>query len=150
MLARIKNRGHFNIEVEAYKTLPLFDETKTYDITIKEKKNRRSIDQNKLLWKLIGELAKTQDTTDWEMYLNIMKDCNISPEYILALPKAEKTLKEVYRVVIPLDETREVNGKTLTIFKCQIGSSKLDKEQFTQVIEYTIRLATGLGIEIKE
>lgn len=119
---------------------------KDYSIDIKPYKSSRSLEQNALLWLLIGKIAKTQNKTEWEIYLDIMENCKVSPEYILALPQTEKSLKDAYRVVIPLDETRDVNGKTLTVYKCQIGSSKLNKEQFKEVLEYTFFICSEFGI----
>ena len=125
------------------------DLEKVYDIEIKEHKSKRSLDQNKLLWQLIGLIAKNQNKSDWDIYLDLMQNCNIQPEYILALPETIKSLKSVYRVVIPLDETREVNGKILTIFKCQVGSSKLNTKEFKELLDYTIRLCGELDIDIE-
>ena len=128
--------------------IPELDLGKMYDIEIKEHKSKRSINQNALLWKLIGLIAKNQDKTDWDIYLDLMQNCNIQPEYILALPETIKSLKNAYRVVIPLDETREVNGKILTIFKCQIGSSKLNTKEFKELLDYTIKVCSELNIEM--
>lgn len=126
------------------------DLTKVYDIKIKEHKDIRSLDQNALLWKLIGMIAKNQGKNDWDMYLDIMRNCNIAPEYVLGLPKAIKTLNRAYRVVIPLDETREVNNKVLTIYKCQLGSSKLDTAEFKELLDYTIMICSELNIDIDD
>lgn len=143
---KMKKTSKHQLTVDFFTDLPSFDESKVYTFDIKERKNKRSSNQNKMFWELIGRIAKTQDKTDWEMYLDIMQNINIAPEYILALPQSEKSLKKVYRVVIPLDETREVKGKNLTIFKCQVGSSKLDKLQFAELLNYTIRLADSIGV----
>lgn len=119
---------------------------KDYSVEIKPYKDNRSLEQNALLWLLIGKLAKIQNKTEWEIYLDIMENCKVSPEYILALPQTEKMLKNSFRVVIPLDETREVNGKTLIVYKCQVGSSKLNKEQFKELLEYTLLICSEFGI----
>lgn len=121
---------------------------KKYTIDFKEYKSKRSIEANRLMWLLIHEIAKITDNDEWDIYISMLEACNIEAEFILALPEAEKSLKQVYRVVKVMDETREVNGKTLTIFKCYLGSSKFSVDMMNKFIDFLIRKCAEYGIDI--
>lgn len=137
------------LEFEFYGLAEAIDLTKKYVIEIKEYKAKRSNDQNALAWLHIERLAKETGNDKWEIYKQALKEADVSAEYIIALPETEKSLREVYRVVEVLDETREVKGKQLTIFKCYIGSSKLNTKEFTKFVEYINRKCAENGIIIE-
>lgn len=123
---------------------------KDYTLDIKPYKSSRSLEQNALAWLLISKLAEKTANDKWSIYCAALEQCNQEAEFILALPQTEKSLKQSYRVVIPLDETREVNGKTLTIFKCYLGSSKFNSQQMKNFIDYLIQVCSEEGIYIGE
>lgn len=125
------------------------DLNKRYTIEIKPYKSKRSLEQNKTAWLMIEKISEVTQNNKWVIYREALKNANQEPEFILALPDAEKSLKQVYRVVEALDETREINGKSLTIFKCWIGSSKLDTLHFSKFIDYLMRLCSEYGIYIE-
>lgn len=125
------------------------DLDKVYTIEIKPYKSKRSLDQNRTAWLIIEKIAEETQNDKWSIYCEALKQANQEPEFILALPDAEKSLKQVYRVVEVLDETREINGKVLTIFKCWLGSSKLDTLHFSRFIDYLMKLSAEYGIYIQ-
>lgn len=143
-----QEQGIIILSYEGFLTSTL-DLNKKYDIQVEEHGKQRTKDQNALLWKLIDELAKKTKNDKWAIYVEALKQANIKGEYILALPAAKQSLEQVYRVVEALDETREVNGKQLTIFKCYIGSSKLNTKEFSQFTEYILRLCAENGILVE-
>ncbi len=121
---------------------------KFYNLTLKQYKNSRSLEQNAAAWLCIDKLSRETGNDKWQIYCDALRSANQEAEYILALPKAEQSLKKVYRVVEMLDETREINGKKLTIFKCYLGSSKLNTSQFANFIDYLLRLCAENNIVI--
>lgn len=138
------------------KTLALIalDEIKQHqsklDIEVKKYKSRRSIEQNKALWFLLGKLASAMSgsknkTSTEEAYCIMLEEANVAYDYILALPEAESELKKVFRVVRKIDE-REVNGKQLNMYQYFLGSSKYDTKQMYDLITNTLSKLDELGV----
>ena len=124
------------------------DLNKLYQVEIKEYKSKRSIEQNAMAWLIISKIAEVTQNDKWQIYTEALRQAGQKAEYILALPQAEKQLKSVYRVVEVLDETREVNGVTLTIFKCYLGSSKFNSSEMAKFIDYLLQVASENNIII--
>lgn len=119
-------------------------------VDVKPYKSKRSLEQNRLLWELLGKLAeatsgeKNKETVD-EIYMSMIEEANITCEYLMALPSAEEFLKDSFRVVRKIGE-RTVNGKVLNMYKCFIGSSHFDTKEMTTLIETVLHRLSELGI----
>lgn len=119
-------------------------------IEIKPYKSQRSLEQNRLLWALLGKMAnalsgnKRKVSTE-ECYCVMLEEANVSYDYLLALPEAEPLLKKTFRVVRKIDE-RVVNGKTLNMYQYFIGSSKFNTQEMTELIEATLDKLAELGV----
>lgn len=94
---------------------------KKLEVEVKPYKSKRSLEQNKLLWALLGKMAfamsgnKRKVSTE-ECYCIMLEEANVAYDYLLALPSAEPMLRKTFRVIRKLDE-REVNGKTLNLYQ---------------------------------
>ena len=123
---------------------------KKLEVEVKPYKSKRSLEQNKLLWALLGKMAfamsgnKRKVSTE-ECYCIMLEEANVAYDYLLALPSAEPMLRKTFRVIRKLDE-REVNGKTLNLYQCFIGSSKYNTQEMTELIEATLDKLAELGI----
>lgn len=123
---------------------------KKLEVDVKPHKSQRSLEQNRLLWALLGKMAfamsgnKRKVTTE-ECYCIMLEEANVAYDYLLALPEAEPMLKKTFRVVRKIDE-REVNGKTLNMYQYFIGSSKFNTQEMTELIEATLDKLAELGI----
>lgn len=123
---------------------------KKLEIDMKVYKSQRSLEQNRLLWALLGKMAfamsgnKRKVSTE-ECYCIMLEEANVAYDYLLALPEAEPALKKTFRVVRKVDE-REVNGKTLNMYQYFIGSSKFNTQEMTELIEATLDKLAELGI----
>lgn len=131
-----------------------FDETKQSDkrleIEVKPYRSKRSLEQNRLLWVLLGKMAmamsgKKNKVSSEECYCIMLEEANVSYDYLLALPEAEPMLKKSFRVVRKVGE-RVVNGKTLNIYQYFIGSSKFDTQEMTELIESVLDKLAELGV----
>lgn len=131
-----------------------FNETKNTDkrleVEVKPYKSKRSIEQNKLLWVLLGKLAvamsgKKNKVSSEEAYCFILEEANVTCDYLLALPEAEPMLRKSFRVVRKIGE-REVNGKTLNMYQYFIGSSKYNTQEMTELIEAVLDKLADLGV----
>lgn len=135
-----------------------FDETKQTDkkleVEVKPFRSKRSLEQNKLLWVLLGKMAvamsgKKNKVSSEECYAIMLEEANVSYDYLLALPEAEPMLKKSFRVVRKVGE-RIVNGKTLNIYQYFIGSSKFDTQEMTELIESVLDKLAELGVNDSE
>lgn len=131
-----------------------FEESKNaemrLEVEVKPYRSRRSLEQNKLLWALLGKMAfamsgRKNKVSSEECYCIMLEEANVSYDYLLALPEAEPLLKKSFRVVRKVDE-REVNGKKLNMYQYFIGSSKYDVKEMTELIEATLDKLAELGV----
>lgn len=131
-----------------------FEETKKtegrLEIEVKPYKSRRSLEQNKLLWVLLGKMAeamsgKKNRVSSEECYCIMLEEANVAYDYLLALPEAEPMLRKSFRVVRKVGE-REVKGKTLNVYQYFIGSSKYNTQEMTDLIEAVLDKLAELGV----
>ncbi|MEG1662525.1 MAG: hypothetical protein RR338_00910 [Clostridia bacterium] len=130
-----------------------FEETKNVDkleIEVKQYKSKRSLEQNKLLWFLLGKMAvavsgKKDKVSSEECYCVMLEEANVAFDYLLALPEAEPILRKSFRVIQKVGE-REVKGKKLNLYRYFIGSSKYDTKEMTELIESVLDKLAELGV----
>lgn len=120
------------------------------EIDAKPYKSKRSLEQNKLLWSLLGKMAiamsgKKNKVSSEECYCLMLEEANVTCDYMLALPEAESMLKKSFRVIRKVGE-REVNGKTLNMYQYFIGSSKFNTKEMTELIESVLDKLAELGV----
>ncbi len=120
------------------------------EIEVKEYRSKRSLEQNRLLWSLLGKMAmamsgKKNKVSSEECYCLMLEEANVSYDYILALPEAELMLKKTFRVIRKVGE-REVNGKVLNMYQYFIGSSKFNTKEMIELIENVLDRLGELGV----
>lgn len=123
------------------------DLTKLYQIDIKEYKHKRSIEQNKKLWVLIHEIARTTHNDELEVYCSILEKANIKTDYIITAINMEETLKKSFRAV-KFIRMQEVNGKDCYVYKVYIGSSKMNSTEMSELLDITLNICGELGIDV--
>lgn len=111
----------------------------------------RTLNQNALLWALIGEIdAKTNGRRSEDgsttIYCQLIKMARIKPEYMLALEEALPSLKKAFRVVLERGK-RTLNGKEMTVYECYLGSSDFTTKEMSDLIETTLDYAEKTGID---
>lgn len=124
---------------------------KKIEISAKEYRSQRSIEQNKMMWALLGKLCeamtgyrKEEDMN--KLYCDTLTECNIKSEMILALNRSgERSLKENYRAVRKVGY-QTVDGFQCPLYQCFEGSSKFDTKEMTTMIEMILNNLAELGI----
>ena len=99
----------------------------TYSIKISKARDKRTEQQNKYMWALIGEIAKFT--------------------HLLVEPQAESMLRESFRA-IQLTRKIQVKDKIFNDYKCYYGSSKMDKKEMHDLIETLLDMASECGLDI--
>ena len=121
------------------------DKNKYYICEIKTPKSRRSLEQNKLLWKLINAIAKETKQDDMEVYCAALEKANALSDYIITATEMEDALRKTFRGVRFIRK-QEVNGKESNIYKVYLGSSKMNTKEMTELLSIVIQICAELGI----
>jgi RNA polymerase-interacting CarD/CdnL/TRCF family regulator len=122
------------------------DLTKLYQIDIKEYKNKRSIEQNKKMWVLIHEIARATGNDDMQVYCGVLERADVKSDYIITAANLEESLKKSFRAV-KFIRMQEVNGKDCYVYKVYLGSSKMNTQEMSELLEITLDICGELGIE---
>ena len=119
---------------------------KIYVCEIKQPKSRRSLEQNKLLWKLVHNIAKATHQDDMDVYCAILERADAKSDYVITAFEMEDALRKSFRGV-KFIRMQEVNGKDCYVYKVYIGSSKMDTKEMTELLDITLQLCGELGLE---
>ncbi len=120
------------------------------EVTLRPYKSKRSLEQNRMLWSLLGKIAERTQGTERKsdvmaIYALMLEETNVKHTYIMALEEAKPQLEQVFRAVVECGE-RDVNGKTLKVYRCYEGSSKYTTEEMTRLIDCCLDRCNELGI----
>lgn len=128
------------------------DPNKEYKVQITEVKSKRTLQQNKYMWKLIHEIAKATREDSNEVYCNIIKMAKIETVIIQAIPEALEYMVEnkTFRVVIERDRRKSPKGVDTIVAECYWGTSKFDVAQMNEFIEQMLDYATTVGVDLSE
>ena len=122
-----------------------------YSITISKARDKRTEQQNKYMWALIGEIDKARNgdrsNDDWEIYLEALVRAGAKYTHLLVEPIAESMLRDSFRA-IQLVRRIKLGDKIFNDYKCFYGSSKLDKKEMADVIETLLDMASECGLNI--
>ena len=122
------------------------DMDKLYVVEVKEPKSKRSIHQNKMLWKLIHCIAKEQGQDDMEVYCACLERADALSDYIITAYDMEDELRKCFRGVRFMRK-QDVNGKACNVYKVYLGSSKMDTKEMTELIDICLQICGELGID---
>ena len=127
--------------------LEKLEQEKEYLFTVELVSNKRTVRQNKYMWKLIREIAKTSYMNDYEIYLNAIKRADAKSEYIITAYEMNEELRKHFRGV-EFIRYQYVNNKKCFIYKCYLGSSKLSTREMKELIEILLDMAGESGLDL--
>ncbi len=113
---------------------------KSVIIKLCEKHNKRTLDQNALLWALLTVYAdemnggRTGGIQAEDFYYRMLEKYG-KATFVLALPEAKEDLERVFREVKRVDTRTAENGAELAMYKCYIGSSHYDTKEMADLID---------------
>lgn len=119
-----------------------------YVFTLELASNKRTIKQNKLLWKLIREIAKASYLSDYEVYLEALKKADVKSEYIITAFEMTEELRKNFRGV-EFIRYQYVNNKKCFVYKCYIGSSKMNTKELKELLEILFDMGSFLGLDLE-
>lgn len=133
-----------------YESIGGIDPKKEYEVSVKPKKRKRSLDANAYLWVLIGKLGEVLKKPDTEVYREYIKDngvFEIIPIREDAVPRWTETWKRngIGWVTDDLGECRNIKG--YHNIKCYYGSSTYTTKEMARLIDAVVSDCKDQGIE---
>ena len=125
------------------------DMDKIYICEIKDPKSQRSLEQNRLLWKLIHRVAKETYQDDMTVYCTVLERADALSDFVITAVDMEEALRKSFRGV-KFIRMQEVNGKDCYVYKVYLGSSKMNTSEMNELIEITMQVCGELGIDTRE
>ena len=125
-------------------------EKKEYSLEISEIRQKRSLEQNRMLWALIHEIALDPNAPindDWEMYCYFLSQAKAKYTYVSVVEEGLEDLKKEARALRVLSYEKRDNGRKFANCQVFLGSSKMNKEQMSKLIDVVIVYAEELGID---
>ena len=117
-----------------------------YAIEIKAPKSKRSLDQNRLLWEIIGQISKELNIDDLDIYSYLIEKNNAI--YVEVAVKKDKieSLRGMFRAVRVIRPTKE-NGEDFVIARLYSGSSQFNTKEMSELINYALDYASESGLD---
>ena len=123
----------------------LFTQDRDKVFEIKEHKEKRSNNANKLLWDCLGDIAVALRADKWDVYLMMLKRYG-KYTYICAKPNAVEDIKKQWREVEEIGEI-DINGQKAVQLLCYFGSSKYNTKEFSVLLDGVISEMKEMGLE---
>ena len=116
---------------ECIKYLLEQEDDKLFDV--KEHKDKRSNNANRLLWACLGRIAKALKTDSWSVYMQMLKRYGTFT-YICVKPSAVEGVKRQWRECEEIGELT-IKGKKAVQLLCYYGSSTYNTQEFSEFLE---------------
>lgn len=131
------------------KFLPLLfrlDKDTVYDVKIDKHREKRSLNANAYLWKLVTEIGNVLNKSKEEVYLQMLIDYGQS-EMVSILSEIDvKGYFKYYK----LAGTSILNDKEFNHYKIYKGSSEYDTKEMSILLNGVVQEAKNLGIKTKD
>ena len=126
------------------------DISKDIELKISVKKKKRSLDANRYMWHLCGEIAKVIRSTKDEVYRQAIKDVGVSELILVPDDAVDGIIKRWMRtglgyIAEVAYKSKKNPGSTAMIL--WYGSSSYDTKEMSRLIDYVVGEARELGIE---
>ena len=149
-LTIIFQKGENKAVGRLYAEIGGIDQSKDYEVSIKPKKAKRSLDANAYLWTLIGKIAARMCLMKTEVYKEYIKEMDtyeIVPIKEERIPDWVKNWERGHDgwVCIDIGECRNFPG--YHNIKCYRGSSTYDSAQMARLIDMVVQDCKEQGIE---
>lgn len=133
------------------------DKNALYDLELHQEKKKRTLSQNAYYWKILEQMAVKLHVSKNEIHntnlrhLGLVLSVDDKPVYIL-LPDTEKAEKQTLNAITyhlaPRKETKVGNdGKTYRWYVMLRGSSEMNVQEMSALVDLAVQDAKELGIE---
>lgn len=146
--------GEENIKAEAWfsSLLDALDAGKKYVVTVKEKKNKRSLNANSYFWSLCDQLAEKMQIKKTDLYRNYVKEIGGNNSQLCCLDEAVADFKRQWESngigwVIESEPSLADGWTDITAY---YGSSLYDSAQMSRLINLAVQDCKEFGIPTLE
>ena len=125
---------------------------KELTLSITDKKENKTNQQNRYAWKLISMIDNKINgyrSDEMQIYKMILKQANINPIYLEGLQATQVALERTFRIVEVIESRTSQKGIETLLFKCYKGISLLTKEEMMNLIEVILQYCTEYEIEVE-
>jgi hypothetical protein len=128
------------------------DDTKGWDVQIRQHRKKRSLDANAYFWKLLDELSSRLHEGTTEIYRSYIKEIGGNSEIVCVKNEAVKTLIRVWQSkgLGWRTETMPSKLQGCTNVILYYGSSAFDTAQMSRLIDMVVQDCITLGIPTKQ
>lgn len=117
------------------------------EIDVRPVRDRRTLDQNRLMWALLTKMARAQHETPDACYLDMLADFDGGNVDLWRVPVAAlPTLRRAYRVA----QVMELLDGDMCIVRIGLGSSTFDRAQMAEFIDRIFDRLAELGVDDAE
>ena len=114
-------------------------------VEVTKYRNKRSLNANGYLWKLLYEIAVVINSNKDDVYLTMLERYGVFT-HIIVKPNMVDRIKAEWRTVKVLDEKQIGEQKGVQML-CYFGSSSYDTKEFSALLDGVVSEAKELGIE---
>lgn len=125
------------------------DPKKDYEVIIKPKKKMRSLDANRYMWALLGELAKLHRTSDRELYRNYVRVYGPYNAMLIANAAVKRfmTAWEDRGIGWVCEVERESKHQGYMVVRAYYGSSTYDTAEMSRLLDQIVIDCQAEGID---
>lgn len=117
------------------------------EIEIRPMRDRRTLDQNRLMWALLTKMARHYgNTTPEACYLDLLADAGVDVNHWRVPVAALSTLRKAYRVV----QVVELLGDDMCIVRIGLGSSTFTRAEMGEFIDRIFDRLAEMGVDDPE
>jgi len=124
-------------------------EDKPYDADLKQHREKRSLDANAYMWKLLDKLSDALHSTKDELYRIYIKRVGVFRDYHLA-PDEAKSFQTAWSLLGTGWRTEQVDytgDGNLLVIRAYFGSSRYNTKQMSRLIDMVVEDCKEQGIE---
>ena len=123
------------------------DNKKSYDITIQQHREKRSLNANNYSWLLQDKIAKKLNKSIDEIHNQMVLDYGVFETYSIK-KEAFASAKRMFDYFEVLGES-EVNGKEFVHIRAGIGTHNYNTLEMSKFLDGVVQEAEQLGIEVR-
>ena len=144
--SRVWGNNKWQIMLEVDEEPKIYDQLKDKDlnIEIKQFREKRSLNANRLFWDCLGEIATALRTDKWSIYLQMLKRYG-KYTYICVKPNVVEAVKNQWRECEEIGEI-DINGQKSIQLLCYFGSSTYDSKEFSVLLDGVISEMKEMGL----
>lgn len=123
---------------------------KEYRIEITLAKSKRTLQQNRLCWALVYEIAKHEGMEPDVVYAQAIEMAKLKVDIIECVSEALERLRRAFRVVKILEQRQSKKGVDTVLVALYYGTSDYDTKEMSALNEHLLDYAARVGIDVSK